>query len=60
MKLEVTYKKIPLEEQKLKTENICKIIAGALERNVFKDNDDCFVEEQYIDKEEHSKNTNRA
>ena len=40
MKVTITYKQISEELQKVKTENICKIVANALKRHKLENNKD--------------------
>ena len=40
MKVTITYKQISEDLQKIKTENICKIVANALKRNKLENNKD--------------------
>jgi hypothetical protein len=40
MKVTITHKQISEDLQKIKTENICKIVANALKRNNIENNED--------------------
>ncbi len=53
MKVNITYKQISEDLQKIKTENIYKIVANAFKRNTLKTNKDHIeINSQYYGKEE--------
>ena len=52
MKVTITYKPISEDLQKIKTENICKIVANALKRNKLENNKNHFeISSLYYGKE---------
>jgi hypothetical protein len=53
MKVTITYKQISKDLQKIKTENICKIVANALKRNTSANDKSCIkTSSQYYGREE--------